>query len=107
MKVVEEYLGKRVLFSGDKDGNVWVNDKGTEFEDGSPVSIDDIIGILRCCRREPTSVNSWIKLRRAEFSIRERKKESCTDSVSFTVVRPAEMNGYWKRMIFRAIPSGM
>lgn len=76
MKVVEEYLRKRVLFSGDKDGNVWVNDKGTEFEDGSPVSIDDIIGILRCYGQEmPHKIKVWFWDDESNFILFDAKGE--------------------------------
>lgn len=41
-----EYNGKVVIFTSDRDGSFWVNNEETRFEDGSPVSTEDIIELL-------------------------------------------------------------
>ncbi len=41
-----EYNGKVMVYSTDRDGSMWVNDEKTRFEDGSPVSIEDIVEML-------------------------------------------------------------
>lgn len=41
-----EYNGKVVIFTSDRDLNFWVYDKEMRFEDGSPVSNEDIVELL-------------------------------------------------------------
>ena len=41
-----EYNGKIVIFTSDKDCSFWVNSEDTRFEDGSPVSTEDIVELL-------------------------------------------------------------
>jgi len=41
-----EYNGKAVIFTSDKDRSFWVNNEDTRFEDGSPVSTEDIVELL-------------------------------------------------------------
>ena len=41
-----EYNGKIVIFTSDKDCSFWVNSEDTRFENGSPVSTEDIVELL-------------------------------------------------------------
>lgn len=42
-----EYDGKTIVFSKDIDGLCWINDESTVFEDGSPVTVEDLMEFLR------------------------------------------------------------
>lgn len=42
-----EYNGKVILFFADIDGFCWINDDSTVFEDGTPVTTEDLMEFLR------------------------------------------------------------
>ena len=47
IKTRVEYNGKVILFFADIDGICWINDDATVFEDGSPVTTEDLMEFLR------------------------------------------------------------
>lgn len=47
IKTRVEYNGKVILFFADIDGICWINDDSTVFEDGSPVTTEDLMEFLR------------------------------------------------------------
>lgn len=46
IKTKVEYDGKTIIFSKDIDGFCWINDESTVFEDGSPVTTEDLMEFL-------------------------------------------------------------
>ena len=47
IKTRVEYNGKVILFFADIDGICWINDDATIFEDGRPVTTEDLMEFLR------------------------------------------------------------